>query len=144
MSAKAPSRPIAPPSDRLTANQREAIRRMAVEGRSGPEISAILRLPLSSFESFAASNKKAWFGRTDAEFKVTPKKTILFRHVPGKDGSWAIRPYSVARISMHIAALVQRSHKREALAAGGPASNRSSASPNVCASVHPQCVRGPE
>ncbi|MBW9062408.1 hypothetical protein JNB71_03660 [Rhizobium herbae] len=105
MSAKAPSRPIAPPSERLTADQQEAIRRMVVEGRSGPEISAILGIPLASFESFAASNKKAWLGRTDAEFKVTPKKTILFRPIPCKDGSWTIRPYSVARISMHVAAL---------------------------------------
>lgn len=106
------SAPVAAPvSDRifppLTPAIIAAIRADAITGYSTREIAERHGFPEQDMEIFLRSRRPRWLAERRQPFEIRRNKIVLFRPRSRRDGGFDIRPFSVPRISMHVAALTE-------------------------------------
>lgn len=101
----ATTRPEAATRPPLTPAGVASIRADAIAGYSTREIAE--RHGFSYFEMylFLRERRPRWLAGRKQPFEIRRNKTVLFRPRSRRDGGFDIRPFSVARISMHVAVL---------------------------------------
>lgn len=104
MSARSPVIPKSakPFPIHLTYAGMEKMRRMVVLGHSNREIAAAFGTQTATMDFFLSSRREAWLaafreGRVD----FLPSKTVVYRKVSRMNGDVAIRPFSVAPVTLH-------------------------------------------
>lgn len=83
----------------------ETIRADVFAGYPTREIAERHGVPYSVMEVFLATRRGRWLSERRSPYKVKRDRIVLFRPRSRRDGGYDIRPFSVARISMHVAAL---------------------------------------
>lgn len=92
----------------LTPQVVEAIRADVTTGYSTREIAERHGFAFSEMDSFLAKRRGRWLAERRAPFQIKRDKVILFRPRSRRDGGVDIRPFSVAKNSMHVAALTDK------------------------------------
>ncbi len=89
----------------LTGATVESIRADAIAGYSTREIAERHGVPYFDMYLFLRDRRPRWLAGYKKPFEIKRSKTILYRARSRRDGGFDIRPFSVAKISMHVAAL---------------------------------------
>lgn len=93
----------------LTPADVDKIRRMVLAGSSTAEIAAAFGTTERRAEVFLAVRRPRWLRyRDEGRIEFMPEKTVFYRWRSRGDGGRDLRPFSVAAISMHRAALEKR------------------------------------
>lgn len=93
----------------LTPAGIDKIRRMVLAGNSTAEIAAAFDTTERRAETFLAVRRPRWLRyRDEGRIEFMPGKTVFYRWRSRGDGGRDLRPFSVAAISMHRAALEKR------------------------------------
>lgn len=83
----------------------EAIRADVIAGYPTREIADRHDIDFADMDIFLATRRGRWLGERRAPYQVKRDKVILFRPRSRPDGGSDIRPFSLPKISMHVAAL---------------------------------------
>lgn len=92
----------------MTAEIVESIRADVIAGYPTREISERHGLDLADLDLFLSKRRGPWLGERRAPFRIKRDRIILFRPRARPDGGSDIRPFSVPKISMHVAALREK------------------------------------
>jgi len=85
----------------------DAIRADVFAGYPTREIADRHGFSFADMDTFLTTRRGRWLGERRAPFKIKRDKVILFRPRSRRDGGFDIRPFSLSRISMHVAALTE-------------------------------------
>lgn len=93
----------------LTPADIDRIRRMVLAGHPTAEIAAAFNTTERRATVFLEVRRPRWLrNRNEGRIEFLTGKTVIYRWRSRKDGGADVRPFSVAAISMHRAALEKR------------------------------------